>query len=278
MDKKQIENFFAPYEIDILNIHHLYIEIDHEKKTSKFQINYIPVDYMTMDYINYLYKSINIMDEEETDLMFKKVRQLGLDNSIYIDYLIDNNLLLYNSIPEFEDSYECVLEFLKKYNLLTEMSKWDGSDYIGKRFDDYYILYSHHRDSKIYEESNYHSLIKLCEKMGIKYIEINSNHWAVGWVEQIAIHEEDYLSIEKANDPLEQLKEYPLVDEADYESRIDERREEIEKEIKGDLKSKFENNNMTFPEKKKYAKETWHIDLEKTGSIREKARELAEEE
>lgn len=158
--------------------------------------------------------------------------------------------------------------------MITKMQKWDGSNYIGKRYDEYYILCGHSRDSKILEESNYQSIKLYCDKEKINYIEICSNHWAVGWIELIGIHEKDSISIEKANEILEKLEGYPIFDEEDFSQRENEEALKIEEMIKEDLRKKFSQNDMTYEEKKTFAKRIWQIDLNR--SIRDQSIDMVE--
>ncbi len=279
MDKKQISEYFAPYDIDLLNVHHLYIEIDHESKTAFYELNFVKNDYLSSDYIRYLYKSIDIfdiLDKNKTDKIQSKISDIGDRNSEYIGYLIDNDLLEYNIIPEVKDDYQEVLNFLNRNHLMTRMPKWDGSNYIGKRYDDYYILVGHSRDSEIRDESNYQSIKRCLENKNIHFIEICSNHWAVGWVEYIGIQEEDYEAIEEANEILERLEDYPIFDEEDYSQREYEETIKFEEMIKEDLKSHFSQNNLSYEEKREYCKRVWFFDPKKE-KIRDVAGRLAQE-
>lgn len=98
------------------------------------------------------------------------------------------------------------------------MEKWSGKDYIGERYDEYYLLYSHHRDSDIINESNYQTLKKIfIDLPGV--IERSANHWAVGWVEYLLIHEKEHDTLVKGEYYLGQLKDYPILDEDDFSNR-----------------------------------------------------------
>lgn len=99
------------------------------------------------------------------------------------------------------------------------LDKWRyENNYIGKDYSDYYILYSHHRDSDILNESNYQGLKGMfIDLNGV--IEICSNHWAVGWVETILIHKSAEETIKKGIEILERLSDYPVLDEEDFSNR-----------------------------------------------------------
>jgi hypothetical protein len=50
-------------------------------------------------------------------------------------------------------------------------------------------------------------------------IEICFNHWAVGWVESLLIHESAGETIEKGIEILNALSDYPVLDEEDFSNR-----------------------------------------------------------
>ena len=251
VDKKQIADYFKPFEIDVLNIHHLYIELDNDLKTAKYEVNFIKTDYMSFEYIKYLYSTVNILDKEATKRIQDLISELEDTNRSLREYLI---------IPEMKDDYQSVIDYLKRNNLLTKMPKWDGSYYIGERYDDYYHVIGHHRDSKLIDESNYYSIKECLEKNSIDFIEVSANHWAVGWIEQILIHEDDIKGIEFIEDEiLDRLKDYPIIDEDDLFERERSRRDELREMIKKDLKAQFD----SYQEKKDYIKRAWSLELGK---------------
>ena len=173
-------------------------------------------------------------------------------------------------------NYNSTLEYLKQNNLITKMPKWDGSYYIGPRYDDYYIIAGHSRDSRILEESNYTSIKEFLEKNKINFIEVSFNHWAVGWIETLMIQEDDIKGIEFINDNiLDKLEDYPIFDEDDFYTREFEEAEKIKEDMIKDLRYKFQDSNMTYEEKKAYAKEYWHLELGRD-KIMEKALEMVE--
>lgn len=96
------------------------------------------------------------------------------------------------------------------------LPNWVGQDYAGKRWDDYYIIYTRHRDSGIIEESNWRSIIKHLDKNNVKYENVRFSHWAVGWVEQLLVKDDDAKAIKEGEDIQKQLSKYPIFDEEDY--------------------------------------------------------------
>jgi hypothetical protein len=97
------------------------------------------------------------------------------------------------------------------------MQKWSGRDYIGKRFDNYFVLYTHHRDSGVLDESNFRSIRKYLDAHPhVSYLIVPFNQWAVGWIEQILISETDGGSVSFGNKIIEKLEGYPIFNEDDF--------------------------------------------------------------
>ena len=116
------------------------------------------------------------------------------------------------------------------------MEKWEhASNYMGESFTDYFVLLSHSRDSRILEESNWYSAIKILDEKKAEYQIIRSSHWLCGWVEMIIIHENNQDSIDIGNDILEQIEKYPVLDDSDFSDReweaISELADQIQKDI-----------------------------------------------
>lgn len=94
--------------------------------------------------------------------------------------------------------------------------------YMGARWDGYYVFLGQHRDSGSVTRSNFTvaraalDLLPPFEPPDAdtdSRIVVSENHWAVGWVEWIAIHETDAAAIEAAEAMLERLENYPVLDE-----------------------------------------------------------------
>lgn len=173
-------------------------------------------------------------------------------------------------------NYSSTLEYLKQNNLITKLPKWEGSYYIGPRYDDYYIIAGHSRDSMILEESNYQTIKEFLEKNKINFIEVSFNHWAVGWIECLMIQEDNIKDIEFINDEiLDKLEDYPIFDEDDFYTREFEEAEKIKEDMIKDLRHTFISKSMSYEEKKAYAKRCWYLELGRD-KIMEKALEMVE--
>ena len=98
-----------------------------------------------------------------------------------------------------------------------KIEKWTRSDnYMGETYCEYYVIYSRHRDSDLVDISNFEVILEILGEDAITPI---SNHWAVGWVQTILVHESKHRARIKANQLIKQLEEYPLLNEDDYSAR-----------------------------------------------------------
>src|SRR3990167_6978876 len=101
-------------------------------------------------------------------------------------------------------------------------------DYAGATWYDHYVAYGHTRDSDLLTESNFDcleaELRAIPESANWPHEEsqwtiVRNGHWAVGWVEFIAIHKEAEAHIVKADELLERIDDYPVLDERDWGMR-----------------------------------------------------------
>jgi hypothetical protein len=258
MNKDKIKEFFAPAQVNLPEIHHLYVAVYHEDKTARFSVCFNLPRY----YLSNVFMKMDSISESYEYMTFSMGIEYDMHDLIYPEEMES----------EKEDSYEFVLEFMKKYNLMyKKIQKWESGDsYMGDDLSDYYVIVSKTRDSGILEKSNWDYVIKTFDEKDI--LIAHFNHWLVGWVEQILIKEDNYLALEKADDMLD--LGVPYLDENDYYERISERAGVLAEDIKKDLRNEFRGNGKTYDEKSYYAKHMWNLDLK--GRCREKIYELAE--
>ena len=115
------------------------------------------------------------------------------------------------------------------------MQKWSRSEnYIGETYYDYYVLLSHHRDSRLVEESNFQSALKALNGESDTVKVIRFSHWLCGWIEMILIHESDKESINKGNEIEKALESYPILDEDAFGEMVSEKETEMFDQIKYD--------------------------------------------
>lgn len=117
------------------------------------------------------------------------------------------------------------------------LKRWvTPANYFGAQWPDYYRSgFGQSRDSGELEASNFaHVLAELKKLPPFVYsapdcdneIEsrqvIRETHWAVGWVEWIAIHEADTAALELCDRLKAEYENYPVLDEEDFSNREQE--------------------------------------------------------
>lgn len=128
------------------------------------------------------------------------------------------------------------------------LKRWQlPQSYIGAHWPDYYVFLGRHRDSDCLTNSNFECGLKAVQAVaGKEPIQgpvgtvlhdedgeaatvrvVSENHWAVGWVEWIAIHESDSAALECADQIMERLDDYPVVDEQDWSERESKEADEV---------------------------------------------------
>lgn len=111
------------------------------------------------------------------------------------------------------------------------LSRWTRPDcYVGAEWCDYYGSgVGRHRASDALERANFLAMLNAlgfdddesphddCPRVGDNdeptRVIVRESHWAVGWVEWIAIHETDTDGLRIADDCARRLKDYPILDE-----------------------------------------------------------------
>ena len=89
--------------------------------------------------------------------------------------------------------------------------------YLGATWYDYYVFLGQHRDSDMLTRSNFERGLELIggEDQDAVLV-VRASHWAVGWVEFIAIHKSNAAALERADEIAGGLEDYPIVDEEHY--------------------------------------------------------------
>lgn len=88
----------------------------------------------------------------------------------------------------------------------------NGWQYSSKCF----VFLGRHRDSDLITESNFTCALKRLGGESDTVKVVFESHWAVGWVEWIAIHESDVTALQEADAVLDELNDYPILDESHY--------------------------------------------------------------
>jgi hypothetical protein len=96
--------------------------------------------------------------------------------------------------------------------------RWTKPDsYFGASWPEYYSSgVGQSRDSDALEASNFRSMLKALGGESETVLVVRESHWAVGWVEWIAIHETDDKALAAADEIKTALEDYPVVDEDDF--------------------------------------------------------------
>ena len=91
---------------------------------------------------------------------------------------------------------------------------WQMPDsYFGTEWPEYYVFLFQNRDSDSLTRSNFMCALEAIGGESDTVQVVRESHWAVGWVEWIAIHQSDETALEKAESILDDLKSYPVVNE-----------------------------------------------------------------
>jgi hypothetical protein len=76
-----------------------------------------------------------------------------------------------------------------------------------------------HRDSGVLDVSNFATILEDLQSVDDRVTEIRFGHWAVGWVEEIAVPLDNPAVIERVSSWVDALENYPVADEEDYSRR-----------------------------------------------------------
>lgn len=109
------------------------------------------------------------------------------------------------------------------------LKRWTRPDcYVGASWPAYYSSgVGQSRDSDALERSNFSCMLKALGGESETVLVIRESHWAVGWVEWIAIHETDAKALEIADDIAAALADYPVVDEMHWSELEYEEAQEV---------------------------------------------------
>jgi hypothetical protein len=99
------------------------------------------------------------------------------------------------------------------------LRKWTyPKNYGGATWYGWFVFLGRHRDSDELDECNFDVAFKMLggEEEDYRLLIVQENHWAVGWVEWMAIHETAWDLIEKAWEIEDSLDAYAILDEEAY--------------------------------------------------------------
>lgn len=101
------------------------------------------------------------------------------------------------------------------------ISRWKlPPNYGGAEWREYYSAgVGQTRDSDCLEQSNFAAMLRDLGGESDTVQVVRESHWAVGWIEWIAIHQTDEERLRIADENLRRLEAYPILDEDDHSSR-----------------------------------------------------------
>jgi len=103
------------------------------------------------------------------------------------------------------------------------LNRWKlPRDYAGAEWPEYYNAGGRHRDSDCLTESNFYATLRAVGGESETVRIVRESHWAVGWIEWLAIHESDAAALRAADECAERLESYPVLDDDDFSRREDE--------------------------------------------------------
>lgn len=101
------------------------------------------------------------------------------------------------------------------------LARWIHPDsYAGAHWPEYFVFLAQHRDSDSVTRSNFARGLELIGGESETVQVVREGHWAVGWVEWIAIHESDATALREADSIVAALEDYPVVDD-DHLSQLE---------------------------------------------------------
>lgn len=109
------------------------------------------------------------------------------------------------------------------------IKKWTRPDhYAGAEWPEYYSSgVGQSRDSDALERSNFVSMLKALGGESDTVIVVREGHWAVGWIEWIAIHESDEKALTEADEIMGALADYPVIDDSHWSETESEEANEV---------------------------------------------------
>lgn len=92
--------------------------------------------------------------------------------------------------------------------------------YAGAVWPGYYVFLCRNRDSGALTRSNFDCALAAIGGESETVEIVRESHWACGWIEWIAIHQDDETALKAADDIMARLADYPVVNEDDW-SRLE---------------------------------------------------------
>jgi hypothetical protein len=102
------------------------------------------------------------------------------------------------------------------------------SDYFGECWPATYSAgVGQSRDSSALERSNFRTMLAAIGGESETVTVVRESHWACGWIEWIAIHQDDEKALEIADAQIALLEDYPILNEDDFSNEENEEAQEV---------------------------------------------------
>ena len=96
------------------------------------------------------------------------------------------------------------------------------SNYIGAAWEGFYVGLGQNRDSDCLTRANFQAFLTMLGGESETVIVVREGHWACGWIEWIAIDMKDEKAALQADNLLDRLEDYPILDENLFSQLEDE--------------------------------------------------------
>lgn len=118
-----------------------------------------------------------------------------------------------------------------------QLEKWQhAGNYLGDTFYEYYLVCGQHRDSDYIQQSNF---IIATQRLGGEHdpevIIARSGHWAVGWVENLMVHESAKDKLDIALQIVNDIEDCVVLDFDHYSELKSDEVYKLIDEIKSDI-------------------------------------------
>lgn len=99
--------------------------------------------------------------------------------------------------------------------------------YVGQTWEGWLVFLGRTRDSDLLTSHNFETALERLEEVNADHptedtrtvFAVSESHWAVGWVEWIAIHPSNTRAVALANELADDLDGYPILDEDRYSDK-----------------------------------------------------------
>jgi len=108
------------------------------------------------------------------------------------------------------------------------LTRWEVPEsWFGQHWHGWFVGLGQNRDSDALERSNFISALEALGGESETVRVVREGHWAVGWIEWIAIHESDDKALAIQYEIEGSLADYPVLDESDWSEEEAEEANEV---------------------------------------------------